>query len=136
MLGVSCWTAVPDGGLPACLDTTSGRMRVWRHVLVPSPLLPASHLAGQSGAGSAGRVFAFRRTIAMSASIVAPLLAAPLADYVFKRPWLRAARWRLCWVPLLVLGRAGIGVLISAVGVIIIATTLIALGIRAQACGS
>ena len=31
-----------------------------------------------------GRVFAVRRTIAWSAQIIAPLLAAPLADYVFK----------------------------------------------------
>jgi len=31
-----------------------------------------------------GRVFALRRTIAWSSQIVAPLLAAPLADYVFK----------------------------------------------------
>jgi hypothetical protein len=77
-----------------------------------------------------GRVFAFRRTIAMSASIVAPLLAAPLADYVFKPAMAPGGALALVLGPIIGVGAGrGIGVLISAVGVIIIATTLIALGI-------
>ncbi len=43
--------------------------------------------------GLQGRVFAFRRTIAMSAGIVAPLLAAPLTDYIFKPAMAAAVRW-------------------------------------------
>ena len=41
-------------------------------------------IVSDSAADLQGRGFAFRRTIAMSASLVAPLLAAPLTDYIFK----------------------------------------------------
>jgi MFS family permease len=77
-----------------------------------------------------GRVFAFRRTIGMSASIVAPLLAAPLADYVFKPAMAPGAALASVLGPIIGVGAGrGIGVLISVVGLIIVATTLVALGI-------
>jgi len=77
-----------------------------------------------------GRVFAFRRTIAWSASIVSPLLAAPLADYVFKPAMAPGGALVPVLGPLIGVGASrGTGVLISVVGVIIMATTLIALGI-------
>jgi MFS transporter, DHA3 family, macrolide efflux protein len=77
-----------------------------------------------------GRVFAFRRTIGMSASIVAPLLAAPLADYVFKPAMAPGGALAPVLGPLIGVGAGrGIGVLISAVGVTIVVTTLIALSV-------
>ena len=77
-----------------------------------------------------GRVFAFRRTIAMSASIVAPLLAAPMADYVFKPAMAPGGALASVLGPIIGVGAGrGVGVLISVVGVIIVATTLVALGI-------
>ena len=64
-----------------------------------------------------GRVFALRRTIAWSSQMVAPLLAAPLADYLFK-PGMAEGGWL---VPILgpivgVGANHGIGVLISTLG--------------------
>ena len=77
-----------------------------------------------------GRVFAFRRAIAMSASIVAPLLAAPLADYVFKPAMAPGGVLIPVLGPIIGVGAGrGVGVLISLVGVIIMVTTLIALSV-------
>ena len=77
-----------------------------------------------------GRVFAFRRSIAMSASIIAPLLAAPLADYVFKPAMAPGGALVPVLGPIIGVGAGrGTGVLISAVGVVIMITTLIALSI-------
>jgi hypothetical protein len=64
-----------------------------------------------------GRVFAVRRTIAWSSGIIAPLLAAPLADYVFKP----AMSPNGALVPILgpIVGTGanrGVGVLISLLG--------------------
>jgi hypothetical protein len=74
------------------------------------------------------RVFAFRRTIGMSASIVAPLLAAPLADYVFKPAMAPGGALALVLGQIIGVGAGrGISVLISVVGMIIVATTLVAL---------
>ena len=76
-----------------------------------------------------GRVFAFRRAIAMSASLVAPLLAAPLADYVFKPAMAAGGVLAPVLGPIIGVGASrGTGVLISLIGLIIVATTLIALG--------
>jgi MFS transporter, DHA3 family, macrolide efflux protein len=64
-----------------------------------------------------GRVFAVRRTIAWSTQIVAPLLAAPLADNVFKPAMSQGGV--LAWIfgPLIGVGaNHGIGVLISFLG--------------------
>lgn len=77
-----------------------------------------------------GRVFAFRRTISMSASIIAPLLAAPLADYVFKPAMAQGGALALVLGPVIGVGAGrGIGVLISVVGVAIMITTLVAMGV-------
>ena len=77
-----------------------------------------------------GRVFAFRRAIAMSASIIAPLLAAPLADYVFKPAMTKGGALANVLGPIIGVGAGrGTGVLISVVGLIIVLTTLIALGV-------
>jgi DHA3 family macrolide efflux protein-like MFS transporter len=75
-----------------------------------------------------GRVFAVRRTIAWSSGLIAPLLAAPLADYVFK-PAMTAGGFL---VPLLgpifgVGAGRGVGVLISLVGVLTAVVTITAL---------
>jgi MFS transporter, DHA3 family, macrolide efflux protein len=74
-----------------------------------------------------GRVFAIRRTIAWSAQMLSPLLAAPLADYVFKPamsvggalapilgPWIGAGPNR------------GVGLLISVLGLLNVGVVLIA----------
>ncbi len=77
-----------------------------------------------------GRVFAIRRSIAGSASIIAPLLAAPLADYVFKPAMAPGGVLAPVLGPIIGVGAGrGVGVLISVVGLMIMATTLIALGI-------
>ena len=77
-----------------------------------------------------GRVFAFRRAIAMSASIIAPLLAAPLADYVFKPAMASGGTLARVLGPFIGVGAGrGVGVLISVVGLLIIVTTIVALGV-------
>ena len=77
-----------------------------------------------------GRVFAFRRTIAWSASIVSPLLAAPLADYVFKPAMAQGGTLAPVLGPIIGVGAGrGVGVLISVVGLAIVVATLIALGV-------
>jgi MFS family permease len=66
-----------------------------------------------------GRVFAVRRAIAWSAQIVAPLLAAPLADHVFK-PGMSEGGWLAGILgPIVGVGENhGIGVLISTLGLL------------------
>jgi MFS family permease len=65
-----------------------------------------------------GRVFALRRTIAWSSQIVAPLLAAPLADYVFKPGMAEGGVLTRVFGPIFgVSENHGIGVLISVLGV-------------------
>ncbi|HLO31316.1 MAG TPA: MFS transporter [Anaerolineales bacterium] len=75
-----------------------------------------------------GRVFAVRRTIAWSSQIVAPLLAAPLADYVFKPAMSEGGGL----APLLGLivgvgANHGIGVLISFLGLLSMIVCIVAL---------
>ena len=66
-----------------------------------------------------GRVFAVRRTIAWSSQIVAPLLAAPLADYVFKPGMAQGGVLASLLGPVIGVGpNHGIGVLISFLGVL------------------
>ena len=75
-----------------------------------------------------GRVFAFRRTIAWSSGIIAPLLAAPLADYIFKPSM--AVGGALAPILGSVFGYGasrGIGVLISLVGLLMAGVSVIAL---------
>lgn len=64
-----------------------------------------------------GRVFALRRTIAWSSQLVAPLLAAPLADYVFKPGMAEGGALASVLGPIVGVGaNHGIGVLISFLG--------------------
>lgn len=75
-----------------------------------------------------GRVFAVRRTIAMSAGILAPLLAAPLADSVFKPAMTEGGFLAQFLGPLFGVGAGrGVGVLISLVGLLTAIVSLIAL---------
>lgn len=75
-----------------------------------------------------GRVFAVRRAIAWSSNIIAPLLAAPLADYIFKPSMVVGGSWAPLLGPLFGLGASrGIGVLISLVGVLTLGAVVIAL---------
>ena len=65
-----------------------------------------------------GRVFALRRTIAWSSQIIAPLLAAPLADYVFKPGMAEGGALVGIFGPIFGVGENhGVGVLISVLGV-------------------
>jgi len=66
-----------------------------------------------------GRVFALRRTIAWSSQIVAPLLAAPLADHVFKPGMAPGGALASIFGPLVGVGENhGIGVLMSMLGLV------------------
>jgi MFS family permease len=74
-----------------------------------------------------GRVFAVRRTIAWSSQIVAPLLAAPLADYVFKPGMAEGGMLASLLGPMVGAGaNHGIGVLISFLGLLSIAVCVTA----------
>ncbi len=80
--------------------------------------------------GLQGRVFAFRRTIAMSAGIVAPLLAAPLTDYIFKPAMAPGGALAPVLGPIFGVGAArGVGVMISLVGLLIMTAVIIALNV-------
>ena len=75
-----------------------------------------------------GRVFAVRRTIAVSASIIAPLLAAPLADYIFKPAMAAGGMLASILGPIFGVGASrGVGVLLSLVGLLVAGVSLIAL---------
>ncbi len=75
-----------------------------------------------------GRVFAVRRTIAWSSGIVAPLLAAPLADYIFKPSMAVGGALAPALGPIFGYGASrGVGVLISLVGLLMAAAAVIAL---------
>ncbi len=75
-----------------------------------------------------GRVFAVRRTIAWSSGIIAPLLAAPLADYIFKPSMAVGGVLAPILGPIFGYGASrGVGVLISLVGLLSTAVSIIAL---------
>jgi MFS family permease len=75
-----------------------------------------------------GRVFAIRRTIAWSSGIVAPLLAAPLADYIFKPAMAAGGKLAPILGPIFGYGaNRGIGVLISLVGLLTTGAAIAAL---------
>jgi hypothetical protein len=72
-----------------------------------------------------GRVFAVRRAIAWSAQIVAPLLAAPLADYLFKPAMAEGGALAKVLGPIIGVGASrGTGLLISVLGVILLAVSI------------
>ena len=74
-----------------------------------------------------GRVFAIRRAIAWSSQIVAPLLAAPLADYVFKPGMAEGGLLASLLGPLVGVGaNHGIGVLISFLGLLSVLVCVLA----------
>ena len=67
-----------------------------------------------------GRVFAVRRTLAQSAQLVAPLLAAPLADYVFKPGMAAGGALAAVLGPVVGIGaKYGIGVFLSCLGLLL-----------------
>jgi MFS family permease len=75
-----------------------------------------------------GRVFAVRRTIAWSSGIIAPLLAAPLADYIFKPSMAIGGALAPLLGPIFGYGASrGVGVLISLVGLLSAGVSVIAL---------
>lgn len=75
-----------------------------------------------------GRVFAVRRTIAWSAGLISPLLAAPLADYIFKPAMKAGGVLAGVLGPIFGVGESrGVGVMISLVGVLTLVVTIIAL---------
>ena len=75
-----------------------------------------------------GRVFAVRRTIAWSSGIIAPLLAAPLADYIFKPSMVVGGVLAPMLGPIFGYGASrGVGVLISLVGLLSAGVSIIAL---------
>ena len=78
-----------------------------------------------------GRVFAIRRAIAWSASIISPLLAAPLTDYVFKPAMSAGGFLAPVLGPIFGVGSSrGVGVVFSLVGLLTVATALIAWNVR------
>jgi MFS family permease len=74
-----------------------------------------------------GRVFAMRRTISWSTQIIAPLLTAPLADYVFKPAMSAGGALAPSLGPLIGVGPSrGVGLLISLLGFLLIVISLVA----------
>jgi hypothetical protein len=74
-----------------------------------------------------GRVFAVRRTIAWSSGIIAPLLAAPLADSIFKPAMTKGGALATSLGPIFGVGASrGVGVLITLVGLLTMAVSVIA----------
>ena len=73
-----------------------------------------------------GRVFAIRRAIAWSASIISPLLAAPLADYLFKPAMAAGGMLAPLLGPIFGVGASrGIGVMFSLVGLLTVVAALV-----------
>jgi MFS family permease len=94
------------------------------------PLVNASSQAiwqSKVAADVQGRVFAVRRTIAWSTQIFAPLLAAPLADYVFK-PGIAAGGFLTPILgPIVGVGaNHGVGLLISTLGFLSLVVCILA----------
>ena len=94
------------------------------------PLMNASSQAiwqSKVAADVQGRVFAVRRALAWSAQMVAPLLAAPLADYVFKPGMAAGGALARVLGPVVGVGAShGVGVLISCLGLLIVGVSLAA----------
>ncbi len=78
-----------------------------------------------------GRVFAVRRGIAWSTNIFAPLLAAPLADLIFKPAMSEGGALAGMFGPIFGVGPSrGVALLISLVGVFTVIVSLVALSAR------
>jgi MFS family permease len=79
-----------------------------------------------------GRVFAIRRAIAWSTMLIAPLLAAPLADHIFKPAMAAGGALEPLLGPILGSGaNRGIGVLVMVLGLSASAVSFLAFGSRA-----
>jgi MFS family permease len=75
-----------------------------------------------------GRVFAVRRTVAASSVLLSPLLAAPLADYLFKPGMAAGGVLAAVLGPVFGVGASrGVGVLIILVGLLLVVVYLVAL---------
>jgi MFS family permease len=94
------------------------------------PLMNASSQAiwqAKVAPGVQGRVFALRRTIAWSSQIVAPLLAAPLADSIFKPGMAQGGALASIFGPIVGVGENhGVGVLISVLAMIMTVVCVLA----------
>lgn len=94
------------------------------------PLLDASSQAiwqSKVAPDVQGRVFAVRRSIAWSSQIIAPLLAAPLADNVFKPAMSPGGALASLVGPIIGVGaNRGIGMLISVLGILSILISIAA----------
>jgi DHA3 family macrolide efflux protein-like MFS transporter len=78
-----------------------------------------------------GRVFAIRRAIAWSSGIVAPLLAAPLTDYIFKPAMAEGGALAPILGPIFGTGASrGVGVVISLVGVLSVVAAVVAFNVN------
>jgi MFS family permease len=74
-----------------------------------------------------GRVFAVRRGIAWSSNIIAPLLAAPLADRIFKPGMAEGGFLAPIFGPLIGVGASrGVGLLISILGILSLVVSVVA----------
>ncbi len=78
-----------------------------------------------------GRVFAIRRAIAWSSQLVAPLLAAPLADGFFKPAMTQGGSLAPVLGPLIGVGASrGVGLMVTIFGILAVAVSLIGFGSR------
>ncbi len=78
-----------------------------------------------------GRVFAIRRAIAWSSGIVAPLLSAPLTDFVFKPSMSAGGMLAPILGPVFGVGSGrGVGVVFSLVGLLTVALAVIAFNVK------
>jgi len=98
--------------------------------MVTLPLMNASSQAiwqAKVAPDIQGRVFALRRTIGWSSQMVAPLLAAPLADYVFKPGMAEGGVLAAIFGPIVGVGsNHGVGVLISLLGLLMTVVCVVA----------
>jgi DHA3 family macrolide efflux protein-like MFS transporter len=103
-------------------------------IMFTSPFMNASSQAiwqAKVAPDLQGRVFAIRRAIAWSASIVSPLLAAPLTDFLFKPAMSVGGALAPVLGPIFGVGSSrGVGVVFSLVGVLSLAATLIAMNFK------
>jgi len=112
------WFDISGGDWTPHLDSADRCLRLWIHVR--HALMNASSQAiwqAKVAPDVQGRVFAIRRMIAWSSGLIAPLLAAPLADYVFKPGMAEGGALAVLLGPIVGVGaNHGVGVLISVLG--------------------
>ncbi len=103
-------------------------------VMFTSPIVNASSQAiwqAKVAPELQGRVFAFRRAIAWSSGLIAPLLSAPLTDFVFKPAMATGGVLAPILGPLIGVGASrGVGVVFSLVGLLTTVIALVALNVK------